>query len=229
MKLTLIADTHEFHNKVVIPPTDVLVHAGDLTFRGEYTPLYVAIAWLKAQPAKHRILIGGNHDWLFEKNPESARSLLADSGIHYLEDSSVVIAGVKFWGSPYTPRFMDWAFNCDRADISKHWDKIPDDTDVLITHGPPSGILDQAQPKVASEHLGCYDLRQALERVRPKIHVFGHIHGGYGYRYHEKLGTHFFNASVVNEAYRVVNKPFEVDYSLIELTAETTIIRDVKA
>jgi Icc-related predicted phosphoesterase len=207
MKLVLIADTHEKHNAVQLPEGDVLVHAGDLTYRGDFQAVLEATNWLRRQPFKHKILVAGNHDFLFEEHPEKARELL--DGLIYLENESVTVEGVKFWGSPITPRFFDWAFNCDRADIFKYWDEIPGDTDVLITHGPPEGYLDQSAPHKSSEHLGCRDLLNAVLRVKPKVHVFGHIHGGYGYaRFQE---TQFYNASVVNEAYKVTNAPWVVE------------------
>jgi len=208
MKLILISDTHEQHDRVEIPECDVLVHAGDFTYTGGYSEIQTAFHWLDKQPAKYVVAIAGNHDYLFERYPEAGREIVAQTRVHYLENSSVVLGDVKFWGSPYTPRFFDWAFNCDRADINKHWDLIPNDTDVLITHGPSMGTLDQAAPHFASKHLGCYDLREAIKRVRPKVHVFGHIHGGTYFGQHIfRDGTDHYNASVVNEAYKVVNKP----------------------
>jgi len=211
MKLVLVSDTHEQHGKVKVPDGDVLIHAGDLTYRGSYYPTLEAVSWMKKQPHKHKLFIAGNHDYYFEKNPEESIRQLIGEGIHYLETSSVTIDGVKFWGCPYTPRFFDWAFNADRGPYIKthYWDHIPDDTDVLITHGPPRGYLDQAAPHKKSEHLGCDDLLDAVLRVKPKVHVFGHIHGGYGYaRFQE---TQFYNASIVDEAYKPVNKPWEVE------------------
>lgn len=210
MKIVLISDTHEKHEQVLIPECDVLVHAGDLTFRGEYKKVNRAINWLIEQPAKDIVFVAGNHDWLFEEEPDEIKRMLgsiARPNLHYLENNGVTIDGVKFWGSPITPRFFDWAFNCDRGEaIKKYWDKIPDDTDVLVTHGPPLGIQDTVSVRMGSEPLGCADLRQAVKRVRPKIHVFGHIHGGHGTLHRDE--TTFYNASVVDEAYKVVNEPF---------------------
>jgi len=92
----------------------------------------------------------------------------------YLENSGVEIDGVKFWGSPWQPEFFNWAFNLPRGRrLAEIWALIPDDTEVLITHTPPYGILDRVD---SGEHVGCEDLRRALQRVKPKVHVFGHIH-----------------------------------------------------
>lgn len=212
MRLVLIADTHEKNKEVVIPDGDVLVHAGDLTYLGDYYAVSDAAAWLNSLPHKHKVVIAGNHDYLFERKPGEARKIMEGQGLIYLENEWRVLDGIKFYGSPVQPRFYDWAFNVDRGPaIRKYWDMIPDDTDVLITHGPPRGILDQTAPSnERSEHLGCDDLLEAVQlRVRPQIHVFGHIHGGYGYR--ELGGTKFYNASVVNEAYKRRNEPWVVE------------------
>ena len=131
--------------------------------------------------------------------------------IRYLENGSCEFGGLKFWGSPVQPEFMDWAFNVKRGpDIKKYWDMIPDDTDVLITHGPPWGLLDQIRPGREVEHLGCGELLKAVRRVKPKLHVFGHIHGGYGS--FKEGPTQFVNASLLNEAYRPVNAPIVVEF-----------------
>lgn len=210
MKLVLISDTHEMHEQVKIPPCDVLIHAGDLTGRGSPARTQMAIEWLDEQPAEHVIAIAGNHDFFFQDYPEAARDLLAQTRVRYLENSGVTIYGVKFWGSPWTPRFCDWAFMYDRSQGGP-WQEIPDDTNVLITHGPPLGILDTASP--GSERLGCYDLSRAARSLsKLKVHVFGHIHGGYGYAIGDYPSVpQFYNASIVNEDYRVANKPWEVE------------------
>lgn len=215
MKLVLISDTHEMHEQVTIPPCDVLIHAGDLTGRGSPARTQMALEWLDRQPAKHVICIAGNHDFFFQNYPDAAKDLLANTRVKYLENSGTEIDGVIFWGSPMTPEFLNWAFmysreNGEGEDI---WGQIPYNLDVLITHGPPHGILDKAEKDGA--YLGCRDLYYAVNQVKPRIHVFGHIHGGYGTN--ATVGTDwqrkpvYYNASVVNEAYQVVNKPWEVE------------------
>lgn len=208
MKICLISDTHEMHEQVIIPPCDVLIHAGDLTFRGQASSVNVALSWLDQQPAKFVICIAGNHDFLFQRYPDLAQELISKTRINYLENNGVVIQGVHFWGSPYTPEFMEWAFMYDRAAGVNQWDEVPEDVDVLITHGPPFGILDRAAPGMPK--LGCQDLARRVNSLpNLKLHVFGHIHGGYG---HEDCGSRqFYNASVVDEAYRPVNQPHLVD------------------
>ena len=212
MKLILISDSH---NRANIPSLtgDVLIHAGDLTMSGKEHEVSTAGIWLRSLPFRHKFVIPGNHDFLFQRDRDKAVELLCanDPTMHYLENESFVLDGIKFWGSPITPWFMDWAFNVPRGlPIRRYWDTIPADTNVLITHGPPHGILDQAAPHRNSEHLGCEELVEAVKRVNPDIHVFGHIHGGYGSRTYPNR-TQFFNASLLNEAYEEGNAPFEVE------------------
>ncbi len=142
MRLVCISDTHSQHDDIdLIPDGDVLIHAGDCLGRGSIFELEDFDYWLGELPHPTKILIAGNHDWCFQTRPNEARKLVTNA--IYLEDSGVTIGGLKFWGSPITPTFRNWAFNRDRGpDIAKHWDLIPDDTDVLVTHGPPEGIFD---------------------------------------------------------------------------------------
>ena len=149
----------------------------------------------------------GNHDWpIAHAGPEAMKDLIKNA--IYLENSGVEIDGVKFWGSPWQPEFFNWAFNLPRGPkLAEMWALIPDDTDVLITHSPPYGILDQIY---SGEHVGCEDLLAALQRVRPKVHVFGHIHEGYGML--KQNGTTFINASVCDERYRPFNAPIVIDF-----------------
>ncbi|HEX7333425.1 MAG TPA: metallophosphatase domain-containing protein [Pyrinomonadaceae bacterium] len=217
MKIVCISDTHTFESQITVPDGDVLIHAGDATITG--TPQEVAAfgKWLDSQPHKHKIFIAGNHDWLFERNPEQARYLIQFAGVHYLQDSSVEIDGIRFYGSPWQPRFGDWAFNVNRGRaIRQKWDLI-EPCDVLITHGPPWGVLDTVLPN--SKHLGCEELGEAVGRVRPRVHVYGHIHGGAGQ--YIAGGTRFINASICNEAYQITNAPivFEVEPEVLNFEA----------
>ena len=207
-KIVCISDTHSKHRQFSLPDGDILVHAGDIMNSGwEGTEVRDFNVWLGEQPHRHKIVIAGNHDWLFEKH-RSTRNLLTNA--IYLENSGVEIEGLKFWGSPAQPEFCNWAFNYKRGeDIDRIWKLIPDDTDVLITHGPPAGILDWIKP--GRESLGCRNLREAIKRVKPKLHVFGHIHGGHGED--EIPPTKFVNASLLNEAYQPAYKPIVVELS----------------
>lgn len=207
MRLVLISDTHGLHNQVKLPDGDVLIHSGDCLNHGTNAKEVISFAsWFKAQPHRHKILVAGNHDFFFEQYRADCETALGPS-VEYLEDSRVTIGGLHFWGSPITPRFFNWAFMRDRGfAIRQHWRMIPDDTNILITHGPPDGMLDECR----DGHVGCFDLTRRLETLpNLKLNVFGHIHSGYGVR---KVGDlTFVNASQCNEKYRIVNDPIVVD------------------
>ena len=198
MRIVVVSDTHGLHNGLEhLPAGDVLVHAGDFMNSG-YDPKDVLSfnRWLGEQPFKHRVACTGNHDRYFQNSPHDARYLLTNAT--YLENTGVTIDNVTFWGSPYTPEFLNWAFMYPRGSGAKYWDQIPDGLDVLITHGPPLGILDQVAP--GGEHLGCAELLESVEQKKPKVHLFGHIHGGAGT--FENESTRFVNAAYLNEQYK---------------------------
>lgn len=207
MRLVLISDTHGLHGQVKLPDGDVLIHAGDCLNHGTKASELTSFAsWFKDQPHKHKLAIAGNHDFFFEQYRAECEAALGPS-VTYLEDSGTTIDGLHFWGSPVQPRFFDWAFNRDRGfAINQHWRMIPDDTDVLVTHGPPDMLLDQCPN---GRHVGCTDLLARILKVKPKLHVFGHIHHSYGEKYFH--GTRYVNASQCNEKYRITNDPIVVD------------------
>ena len=218
MRIVAISDTHTFEDRINVPDGDVLIHAGDFTITGSFEEVKQFALWLEKQPHKHKIVVAGNHDWLFEKDLNLARSLIHGIGrAYYLQDGEVQIEGIRFYGAPWQPRFGDWAFNVNRGRaIRQKWDLIKP-CDVLITHGPPWGVLDTVLPN--SKHLGCEELGEAVGRVRPRVHVFGHIHGGYGE--YVAAGTRFINASICDEVYQATNAPivFEAEREVRSLEA----------
>lgn len=219
-KIVFISDTHTLHGSVTVPDGDVLVCCGDFMSTGQRPQEAVSFAlWLDALPHEFKIVIAGNHDIMFEKAPDLARKTLGGSCI-YLRDSGVEVMGVKFYGSPWQPEFCNWAFNLPRGEpLKRKWDLIPNDTDVLITHGPPKGILDGAIYN--PERLGCKDLMDAVERVKPRVHAFGHIHYSYGWKV---IGeTTFINAAICGEDYRPTNKPIVYDWGRKEI--DTGLVR----
>ena len=217
MRIVAISDTHGSHLGLKVPDGDVLIHAGDLCSRGSMIDAIEFINWFNTHSHPTKIFIAGNHDWIFEKDPGLMATVLKGyPDVIYLNDSGVTIKGLKFWGSPVSPRFYNWAFNRDRGEeIKRHWDMIPADTDVLITHGPPYGFCDEAY-RVGyniTEKVGCRDLLDATLRIAPKLHLFGHIHYSGG-RSHTAPQTTYANVSVLNESYIVENKPmiFDIDF-----------------
>jgi len=205
MKLVILSDTH--CQQIPIPEGDVLIHCGDHTFQGNKHESHEALLWLERLPHKYKLIIAGNHEVKWE-SPTFRQFLFKDyKTLTYLHETGIEINNIKFWGSPYQPYFMGWAFNCPRGPVLKaHWAKIPDDTDVLITHGPPYNLGDTngRDPRFGDEDL----LRRVLE-VKPTIHCYGHAHHGYGERFFE--GIHFINAAILNEDYMIANKPVEVE------------------
>jgi len=205
MRLVCISDTHSMHRQVVVPDGDVLIHAGDCLGVGTLEELEDLDNWFSEQPHRHKILIAGNHDWCLQDEPADAEALIRNAV--YLRDRSIDIEGLKFWGSPWTPIFFDWAFNLERgAAIAERWAQIPSDTDVLITHGPPAGILDQVNESLA---VGCGDLTLELERLTLKLHIFGHIHESYGQQ--TLNDCRYINASTCTGQYKPLNPPIVVD------------------
>lgn len=207
MTLTLISDTHFRHNQLELAGGDMLIHAGDLCGRGTEGEALAFLRWFGEQPYTYKIFIAGNHDWFFEKSSKMEIDKIIPANIHYLNDSGVEIEGLKIWGSPVQPAFLDWAFNRKKgAEINKHWKLIPKDTNILITHGPPFGILDRT---TSNYNAGCEMLLKKVNQIEPKLHVFGHIHEGYGMV--EKGKTIFANASSVNVNYQLVNAPIVLE------------------
>lgn len=210
IKIVAISDTHNAHDKVVIPPCDILIHAGDESFRGRKEEIEAFAAWFDKQPAKHLVWIPGNHSLGVEKHWPSSKYWLSDISprTNILMNSDVTLEGLKIWGSPVTPWFHDWAWNVWRGEaIKKYWDMIPVDTSIVVTHGPPFGILDRVDNE--SGNVGCQDLMDAMLRIKPKLHIFGHIHEGSGMQYF--MDTMYINASIMDEDYEPVNPPREFD------------------
>jgi Icc-related predicted phosphoesterase len=160
----------------VVPEGDILIHGGDITRHGSLEDVEDFDRWLKTLPHKHKIIICGNHDFCFQERAAEARARITNA--IYLEDSGCEIDGLTFYGSPWQPWFGGWAFNLPRGEeLAKVWAKIPLGVDVLITHGPPEGILDRTH---RGDFAGCRDLLARVYEVRPRLHVFGHIHEAAG-------------------------------------------------
>lgn len=207
LRLVVLSDTHGLHDRLEVPPGDILIHAGDLSRRGDLHEVRAFDAWLARLEHRHKLVIAGNHDFCFERQPEAARAALGHA--RYLEDEAVEIEGIRFYGSPWQPWFYDWAFNLQRgADIRAKWQQIPDNTDVLITHGPPVG---QGDANAHGDAVGCADLLERVRQVQPRYHLFGHIHEAYGTT--SDGTTTFVNASTCNLGYRPVQPPVVLDYS----------------
>lgn len=244
MRITHISDTHNKHNQLngKLPGGQLLIHSGDITSIGRKREVEQFIKWFGKQDYTHKVFIAGNHDMTFDRErllrdklayfegrteydtecaegkPEWLIELLDNlpDGVHYLENNSVTIEGIKIWGSPYSPTFgYGWGFNKDRGnDIAQCWNEIPMDTDIVITHTPIYGYNDRAQN--TNENVGCADLYHRLREVQPHLHFAGHIHEGYGWKTMGLASWYdlqTFNGCSCNLRYEAENNPISFDYN----------------
>lgn len=216
MKIVAISDTHGLHRKLTIPSGDILVHAGDITRKGELETVDDFAKWLASLPHRHKIVIAGNHDHCLDiaqmRFDATSRRLLEDRGIHYLLDASRTLhvpwgPTLKFYGAPWVPNLALWAFDDRNRD---RFERAPTDIDVLITHSPPIGIRDGTGQ--SRGHVGSHFVKRYVERCpRLKLHIFGHVHEGYG---RSDLGEiTFVNAASCTRAYELMdlNAPIVID------------------
>lgn len=220
MKAVFISDTHQLHDRITIPDGDVLVHSGDFTNRGTDGALKDFVTWFASQPHEYKVFIAGNHEMGLDKGAtrqhkqEIIKSFTSQNDkLFYLENSEVVINGIKFYGSPITPWFFDWAWNVQRGRaIALAWEMIPEDTNVLITHGPPYGMLDLVQESFGRDaHQGCQDLMNRVKELKQlKVHAFGHLHleGGKSI---QSDGVTFINGAICDDAYHPTRQPVVVE------------------
>ena len=222
MVITFISDTHTKHRYCEddLPGGDLLIHAGDIMNSGyDENDIWEFLEWFnKREQYKGHVFIAGNHDRYFENKPNETKNILREYPyLTYLQDNSLFYVNedtndaCSIYGSPHQPTFHNWAFNLPRngEELQNKWNNIPKDIDILITHGPAWGHLDIVPYGYLS--VGCELLRECVDVIKPKIHVFGHVHSGYGYKFHK--GTHFFNASVLDERYSYSNKPITIDWN----------------
>jgi len=219
MKITFISDTHNKHGLITkdLHGGDLLIHAGDISSMGYKHEIQSFCKWYNGlDNYTHKVFIAGNHDWGFQDHPEQTKEVVEFyKNITYLQDQIDVIGEttedmVKIWGSPWQPEFYNWAFNLPRngESLKAKWDLIPTDTDILITHGPAWGYVDKVIG--TQTPLGCELLVSKIKEIKPKIHVCGHIHSGYGYYFDGN--THFINAAVLGENYNYTNEPMTVEW-----------------
>lgn len=214
IKICAVSDLHEQWNKVEIPKCDILVNAGDLTYRGDLRQIESFNDWCKELKelgvVKEVVTIAGNHDLSAQKLPRNFKEKVKD--FIYLQDSEVSLFGIRIYGSPWSPSFYreyGWVFNADRGfEMKNHLKKIPEGLDILLSHSPPFGLRDKVP---SGEYVGCKDLLQAIKDKKPKYVVCGHIHHSYGQS--EIENTIVINASICTEQYKPDNKPiiFEIE------------------
>ena len=210
MMIFHVSDTHQFHDQIIIPDgIDIMIHSGDCSnSKSKFinsNEVLDFIDWYSQVKCNYRIYVAGNHDGSIEAKMFT-KKMFAERGIIYLENDSVEIEGFKIHGSPYSPSFCEWYFMKKRDKLHEVWQLIPDDTDILITHTPPKGMLDLSEDRDRNiDFCGCNALLKRVLNLNLKAHFFGHIHNGHGIvntgiRKYDRCQTIFSNASAVEDA-----------------------------
>jgi Icc-related predicted phosphoesterase len=219
MKITFISDSHNKHKQITedLPGGDLLIHAGDISSMGYKHEIQQFCKWFNSiENYTVKTFIAGNHDFGFQREPKMAKEVVNSyKEIVYLQDSFLGYGVdlenyVKIYGSPWQPEFHNWAFNLPKngLELAQKWNDIPDDTDILVTHGPAFGYLDKIMGQY--DNLGCELLTKRIKTIKPKIHVCGHIHSGRNIVFDD--GTLYINASVLDEQYQYTQKPITIDF-----------------
>lgn len=199
LRIVCISDTHDIYYPLIPVDVDAVIHAGDITLSGSPDETLRFLRWFQGLPIKHKLFVGGNHDAFLERY--GAAFMDDYKSIQMLWDSSYDLEGYKVWGSPVSPSFGHIkAFMKEREELETFWERIPSDTDIVVTHGPAYGYLDRVLPFRGHEHLGDVALYERLAQVAPLYHICGHIHGSRGMTTNGRGTTHI-NAAVLDEAY----------------------------
>jgi len=202
VKIVCISDTHQLHRDVDIPPSDLLIHAGDWTFFSkEISAVEDFNVWLGELGVRFgKVIVPGNHEFYLEAD-ERRRALTDEATV--LIGQGTTVNGLNIWGSPVTPLYGGAFGKMKPEDRTRHYASIPENTHVLVTHGPPYGILDGLPG--TGIHEGCRELLTAVERIKPRLHIFGHVHSGYGV--HTTEHTTFVNAALLGKHGDIANLP----------------------
>lgn len=210
MKLIILSDTHGCIQDIKIPSGDVLIHCGDFSNNGSYKELVGQLNIFAEQQHLWKLWIPGNHDLFLGRKDSYLLSDLYDQyaqrGMFYLCDNGIEIESINFYGTPWSNPYFNWAFMLSEEEQEKKFTMIPFDTDVLISHTPPYGILDRNREGI---HCGSKALLRRIEEVRPGISCFGHLHDARGENSHSIKGTTFINASNINGW--VIHPPVEIE------------------
>ena len=225
--MVTIAAISDLHGHLpAVPKCDLLLIAGDICPSSWPGPQADWLAntfkpWLDLVPAREVVAVAGNHDWVFESwdnrkefelTPGAAdRLVLPDLRWHYLEDQGIELFGLRIYGTPWQLRCGNWAFNVEEPVLADKFARIPNGTDIVLSHSPPFGIGDLAYRPNGGEHVGSPSLLDRVLRVRPRLHVFGHIHGARGQW--ERNGITFANVAVLNDKHELAHEAmrFRID------------------
>jgi len=212
-KIIAISDLHMQFKDIFLPKGDILVCAGDISWTGSIEQMRQAANWWNSLEFKHKIITWGNHEREAERTPQVFKELFA--GSHVLLHEPAEVMGIKFFGSPYSPPFGNWAFMKSQRAMRALWKQVPDDTGVLITHTPPFRYLDKIPN---GQHVGCKELAHRIKELKNlQYSIFGHIHYSYGKMIDGDVT--YANAALVNEDYVIANPPHQLMYKIIDETA----------
>ncbi len=229
MKVHCISDTHTLHEELDLPGGDILIHSGDIMSKPDPSQLSSFLVWFSQQKYTTKIFIAGNHDHLFEENPNLINKILKlFPEVIYLQDTEVTVDGIKIYGAPWIPSNREGkAFSYKRTNeavANYHWSKIPNDTDVLITHGPAYNKLDRVMKPVRKDqtklNLGCPYLANVIEEINPQLHICGHIHSSQGILDISEPTTTHINAASLGEDYQYSNKRRFIEWEILKTTSE---------
>lgn len=219
MKICIISDNHSNYD-FEVPDADVLIHCGDFSFKGNPIEMMNFRDWITKQPHTHKLFIWGNHEKIEQQELYWRDYIEYETGakcIHNLQEP-IDVDGLKICGSSYTPTFGRWAFMMDDEQRKRYWENAPD-CDILVSHGPPYGLLDTVEGLEIEpgklENLGCIHLRKYIERIKPKLVCFGHIHSSYGQmnlkHWDGTPDTICVNASLMDENYKITGTPMVIE------------------
>lgn len=210
MKIVAISDTHGYHRRMTIPEGDMLICAGDFSMRAKLNDVRQFSEWFNKQPHQYKVIVPGNHDVYCEGEKSWSKEEFAPA--IYLDHEEAEVAGYRIFGSPYSSSIYEpspWAFDYNpRGTQSEYlWSQIPDGIDILVTHGPPKGILDRVLDPHPGEdpHVGDVNLLYHVKRALPRVHIFGHIHEGAGSYESDVWTTKFYNACICDVHYQPTN------------------------
>ncbi|MCC2645165.1 MAG: metallophosphoesterase [Burkholderiales bacterium] len=206
MNIVCISDTHDQHEKLndILPDGDMIIHAGDISLRGSLAEIQDFLKWFSNLPYRYKICIAGNHDFALEKKDSLVE---IPQNVIYLNNQEITIEGITIWGSPVTLPFYNWAFMWPLEKRCQLYKEIPNNCDIIISHGPVFGTLDKVK---IGQNVGCPLLKVRVEEIKPKLFICGHIHEAYGSV--TKNSTTYINASIMNLRYEPINLPIKITF-----------------
>jgi Icc-related predicted phosphoesterase len=218
-KFCCISDTHGIHRGLDIEPCDFIIHSGDIFRKSKIEDILDFIDWFSSLPAVYKVLVAGNHDRFIDREKLNFLKLIEDK-IFYLENSGIELEGIRFWGSPsvkWCAPYRHFAYS-NEAEAEEIFSLIPENIDILITHGPPFGILDSENGWDGITHHGSKSLLKNVLSIKPKYHIFGHVHKDYGIFKNEH--TVFINSCILNNNETIVNMHntfyFDIEKGIVE-------------